>query len=198
MMKPIAALFLAFTLAALAGCAGRDFVRPELADLKLGQTTYPQVIAKLGEPRRTGELLKDGETIKTIAYAYASTGGEPLQAGVIPVRVMVYYFHRDVVVGREFLSSFKSDNSDFDETKISGIEKTKTTRAEVIQILGPPTALFLRPMVKETYGEAIGYTYQTTSGGVFSGFKVYRKALRITFDGSDKVLDVDYAASGGK
>ena len=198
MMKPIATLFLALAIAVLTGCAGRDFVRTDSADLKLGQSTYPQVIAKLGAPRSTGELLKNGETIKTITYAYASKGGEPLQAGVTPARAMAYYFHRDVLVGQEFLSSFKSDSSDFDETRIAGIEKAKATRAEVIKVLGGPTAFFIRPMVKDTTGEAIGYTYAATSGGVFSGLKFYRKTLRITFDGSDRVLDIDYSTSGTK
>ena len=183
---------------ALVGCAGRDFVRPDAAELRVGQSLYPQVIAKMGEPRNTGEVLKNGEKIKTITYVYATTGGEPLEAGVIPARALAYYFYQDQLIGQEFLSSFKSDGSNFDDTKVSAIEKGKTTRSEVLQSLGKPTATFVKPMVKETSGEAIGYTYQTTRGGAFSGLKFFRKALRITFDSTDRVLDVDYSASGTK
>ena len=110
----------------------------------------------------------------------------------------MYYFHNDVVVGQEFLSSFKVDNSNFDETKISTITKGKTTRLEVVQFLGRPSASFIAPMVKETSGEAIGYGYQTTRGSAFSGFKFFNKTLRITFDDKDRVLDIEYASSGSK
>jgi hypothetical protein len=191
------ALFLSAALA-LAGCAGTNFVRPDAADLSVGHSTYAQVIAKMGEPRSTGEALVNGEKVKSATYVYASTGGEPLEAGVIPARALGYYFFQDQLVGQEFLSSFKSDNSNFDDTKVPGIEKGKTTRAEVIALLGKPTGTYIKPMVKETSGEAFGYTYSTTSGSVFSGFKVFKKALRITFDSADHVLDVDYAASGTK
>ncbi len=190
------ALLLAATLIALTGCAGKDFVRPDSAEVRVGQSTYSQVIGKMGNPRSTGEILKNGETIKTITYAYAATGGEPLKQGVIPARAMGFYFHRDLLVGQEFLSSFKSDNSDFDESKVAEITKGKTTRSEVVQMVGKPTAFFTKPMVKETSGEAIGYTYQATTGGAFSGFKNFRKTLRVAFDSDDRVLDVEYATSG--
>ena len=198
MPKKISAIALTCTALALAGCAGRDFVRPDSGELKLGQSTYAQVLAKMGEPRSTGEVFKNGENVKTVTYVYASTGGEPLESGVIPARAMSFYFHRDQLVGQEFLSSFKSDNSNFDESRVPAIEKGKTTRAQVVQALGKPTATFLKPMVPETTGEAIGYTYQTTSGGAFTGFKFFRKLLRVTFDGADKVLDVEYSSSGSR
>jgi outer membrane protein assembly factor BamE (lipoprotein component of BamABCDE complex) len=198
MRKPFATIVLATAALFLGGCAGKNFVKPESAEFKLGETTYSQVVNKLGEPRGTGEVVKNGETMKTINYAYATTGGEPLQAGVIPARAMGYYFNRDVLVGKEFISSFKSDNSNFDEKKVPSIEKGKTTRAEVIRLLGRPYDAFVKPMVKETSGEAIGYSYSTTSGSAFTGLKFFRKAVRIAFDKDDKVLEVDYTTSGSK
>lgn len=191
-------LLLVSTLSLLAGCAGKDFIRPSSETLKLGQTTYSQVIKQMGEPRKTGDVLKNGKNVKTVTYVYATTGGEPLEEGVIPARALSYYFHNEILVGQEFLSSFKSDNSNFDDTKIPSITKGKTTRTEVIQLLGRPSATFIVPMVRETYGEAIGYTYQATRGGAFSGFKFYNKVLRITFDDKDNVLEIDYASSGNK
>ena len=166
MFKKVICLSITIASLLLGGCAGRDFGRPDSAELRVGQSTYSRVIAKMGEPRNTGEVIKNGETIKTITYAYATTGGEPLQAGAIPARAIAYFFHRDTLVGQEFLSSFKSDNSNFDEPRVARIEKGKATRNEVIQALGRPTATFKPPVVKETHGEAIGYTYQTTSGNV--------------------------------
>ena len=196
MLQIFRIVFFVSAFSLLAGCAGKDFTRPNSETFKLGETTSSQVIQQMGEPRKTGEALKNGKNVRTTTYVYAATGGEPLEEGVIPARAMSFYFYNETLVGQEFLSSFKSDNSNFDDSKISGIIKGKTTRAEVIQLLGKPTATFILPMVKETAGEAIGYTYQTTRGGAFSGFKFYNKVLRITFDSGDKVLDIDYASSG--
>jgi outer membrane protein assembly factor BamE (lipoprotein component of BamABCDE complex) len=103
-----------------------------------------------------------------------------------------------MLVGKEFTSSFKSDNSNFDETKIESIIKGKTTRSEVIQLFGKPSSSFIAPMVKETSGEAIGYVYNTTSGGVFSGFMFTSIILKISFDDSNVVSDIDYVVSSNK
>ena len=69
---------------ALAGCAGKDFVSPTQETVKLGKTTYSQVIQQLGEPRQKGSVMKNDNDLKSINYAYAATGGEPLETGVIP------------------------------------------------------------------------------------------------------------------
>lgn len=197
-MLALRTALIASVLSLLAGCAGRDFVRPTSETFRLGQTTYAEVIQKMGPPRRTGVALKNEKNVRAISYAYAATGGEPLEKGVVPARAQVYYFHNDSLVGQEFLSSFKSDNSNFDETKISAISKGKTTRTEVIQFLGRPSDTFVAPMVKETSGEAFGYGYQATRRGSFGGFKFNSKTLRIAFDDNDKVSDVDYASSDTK
>ena len=185
-------------LLVLAGCAGKDFVRPAPDAFKLGETSYSQVVRQLGEPRKSGDLLKNDKTVKSITYVYASTGSEPSEGGVIPARGLTYYFYQESLVGEEFLSSFKSDSSNFDEAKVESIRKGQTSRPEVIQMLGAPTALFIPPMVKSTAGEAIGYTYQATRGGLFSGFKVMFKSLRISFDDGGLVSEVDYASAGNR
>lgn len=191
-------LFPALLLSLVAGCAGTDFVRPNAESFRLGQATSAQVLQQMGQPRQTAEILKNDAMVKALSYAYASTGGESLDPGVTAARAQAFYFHKDVLVGREFLSSFKSDHSNFDETKIGSILKGKTTRAEVIRLLGAPTGAYIHPMVKKTSGEAIGYSYQTTSGGLMSGFKFYRKSLSVTFDDGDRVAEVDYASTGSR
>jgi outer membrane protein assembly factor BamE (lipoprotein component of BamABCDE complex) len=198
MFSVVRAGFVAVMLSLLAGCAGKDFVRPSSDTFKLGQATYTQVVQQMGEPRNTGNVLMNEKNVKTATYVYASTGGEPVEEDVIPARALSYYFYNDVLVGQEFISSFKSDNSNFDDSRISAIFKGKTTRAEVIQLLGTPTATFVYPMTKQTSGEAIGYTYHTTRGGVFSGLKFFTKLLRIAFDDKDIVSEIDYTTTGNK
>lgn len=198
MFKSIQALASISILLMLSGCAGTDFVRPSQDAFKLGRTTYAEVVKQLGEPRREGTLLKNEKNLKSITYAFAASGGEPLEKDVIPARAMSYYFLDSTLVGQEFVSSFKDDHSNFDDTKVSAIIKGKTTRSEVTKLLGRASGSYIPPVVKATSGEAMGYTYVTTSGGVLSGFKFFRKALLVSFDERDLVSDVDYSTSGSR
>ena len=178
----------------VAGCAGRDFVRPSDDTFKLGQTRYEQVVQQLGEPRRRATLLRNGKNIEAVSYSYATNFDEPLESGVVPARALSYFFADGVLVGQEFVSSFKADNSDFDATKVPAIAKGSTDRAEVIRLFGRPTGGYVFPMVKETSREAIGYTYAAAHRRPF-GVRFSRKSLRVSFDAADKVSDVEFTAT---
>src|SRR5215470_19269994 len=115
MLKRFAALA---ALLVLAGCAGTDFVRPSADDLKMGKTTYKDVLTKMGAPRQEGAVLKNDKNVRSATYAYATTGGSPARPGVTPARVQVFYFYEDVLVGHEFISSFAEDHSNFDEGRV--------------------------------------------------------------------------------
>jgi hypothetical protein len=181
----------------LSGCAGTDFVRPDTAFLKNGQTTFAEVVARMGTPRREGSVIKNERTIKTASYAYAATGGKPLHEGVTPARAMGFYFYENTLVGHEFISSWAEDNSDFDESKVKDIVKGKTTRAELAQLLGKPAGYYIHPLIKPTAGDAAVYAFAETSGSVFN-LKFFRKVLVVTFDIAGVVADVDYSSSGSR
>src|ERR1044072_4744759 len=76
---------------AASGCAGRDFTRPQSESLVLGRTTETEVRQRFGDPYREGTTIKNGETMKTLAYAYA-TGASSLAGGVTPSRGQGFYF----------------------------------------------------------------------------------------------------------
>lgn len=193
-MLPVIRGFVAVvSIAGLAGCAGTNFVRPDSETLKNGQTTYAQVIAKFGEPRQEGSVIKNDKTVKTASYAYASMGGTPLNQGVTAARAVGFYFHNDVLVGYEFVSSWAEDHTNFDESRIKDIVKGKTTRAEVIQVMGKPGGYHTFPLIKAPTGEAAVYLYMEVKG-----FTPYRKELRVTFDDAGVVSDVEFASAGRK
>jgi len=110
-------------------------VRPQADSLQLGTTTYDQVLQRYGDPRRTGTQVRNGETLKTVSYAYAV--GTPFVDDV-PARASGFYFLNGVLVGYEYLSSFREDKTDFDETKVQQIKKGETTRWRVIELFGQP------------------------------------------------------------
>jgi len=186
---------LASLLLLLIGCAGEDFVRPNPETLRLGHTTYAEIIQQMGKPRKTLQQGKDDKKIKSVFYVYSAPNlGDPLEDGVTPVRVQSYFFHNDVLVGHQFMSTFASDHTNFDETKVAAISKGKTSRAEIIQLVGRPSGIFAPPMVKEPGVEEIAYLYTPTRRSLFGSAK-HTKNLIITFDDQDRVLDVNFKTS---
>ncbi len=192
-MKKLGSLFLLLIVIAVSGCsAGKFFVRPNADTFTLGQTKYPQVILQMDEPRNTGEMIKNGETIKSIQYVYVGSS----VGGVFPSKTLSFFFHNDTLVGQDFVSSFKSDNSNFDHTRISTIVKGKTTRDQVVQLLGKPTAFCIFPLCKTSSGGGIGYGYyKRFKDPSDRKLKSFSKALHVTFDDKDLVLDVEYVYS---
>ena len=182
------------------GCAGRDFARATPDSLQLGKTTYAEIIARFGSPRREGTLLKNERTVKAITYAYAG-GGSALVRGVTPARAQTFYFMDLVLVGHEFVSSFREDHTDFPEAKIGEIKKGETTEAQVVQLMGPPAGMFIFPLVRGANEKGLIYTYsQTRVEHIPFAPKIrsYHKALVVSVTGNGLVRDVQFSASGEK
>jgi len=188
----LAVLALATTLA---GCAGTDFVRPAEGSLVVGKSTTADVTAKLGAPYQTGELTKNEKQLKVYRYAYASTGGEAAYEGVTPARALALTFYEDKLSSQEFISSFKQDSSDFDSSKVAKIVKNKSTKAEVIALLGKPTGEAIYPVIKGMTDKALVYSYSQFKGSVFSP-NVFSKMLTVSFNAQDIVTDVEFVTSG--
>ena len=192
-LKSLQSIAVISILIILSGCAGtispynKDFVRPTQETLKLGETTFSQVLQLYGEPKNKGTNLVNDETIHTLQYSYASITGEPLEQGILPQRIMHLSFFKDILVGQLFTSTFKSDHSNFDETKINAIVKGKTKRSEVIQLMGKPSGFYIPPIV--TASKGVGYLYTTTRIGE-KPVKVYTKSLEISFNENDVVSDI--------
>ena len=195
MHRMLSGFAIAAGLLALAGCAGTDFVRPDPESFRNGQTTYAQIVARMGKPWREGAAMKNEKSIKSANYAYANTGGKALRNGVIPARMANFHFHNDTLVGHDFASSWADDNTDFDENKVKDIVKGKTTRAQLTQLMGKPAGSYIFPMIKSESGDAAVYTYNETSGSAFN-LKFFRKDLVVTFDKAGVVADIEFSSSG--
>lgn len=179
-------------VAVLWGCAGRDFVRPDAASVTVGRTTYKEVLDRFGQPFREGTALKNEKSIRTLSYAYADVGGKPYRDGVTPARAQGFHFHNDVLVGHEFVSSWASDHSDFDDRRIGDIVKATTTRDQIIAMFGRPGGIYTYPMIKAASGNALVYAYFDTRRTGFASFSFYRKMLVVTFDAAGIAVDVEF------
>ena len=192
------AVSIVITALLLAGCAGKNFERPPLESFVLGKTTKEDVIAKLGKPLRVGKLNVNGVELESNTYAYASMGSEAAHPGVTPGRGEDFFYDdHSVLVGTVFRSSFKADGTDFDETKIAQITKGRSTRVDVVQLMGPPHGEYIYPLIKGRNDHALVYSYNQVSGSAFK-MKVYVKLLVVSYDTAGVVTDVEYTASGEK
>lgn len=188
---------LTLTALLLAGCAGGShFVRPDEDALVLGKTTEQEIRQRMGEPRRYGTTLRNGESMTTLSYGYAVAVP---YVDDVKTRAMGFYLLRGVLVGYEFTSSFEEDKTRFDDAKIPQIQRGQTTRQEVIALLGQPGGIYVYPMIKEQSGVGLVYLFIDTDRHPF-GFTVKQrqKLLIVSCDGQGIVSDVQYTASDPK
>jgi hypothetical protein len=185
---------LALVLIALGGCAGRDFTRPPADALTLGKTTEAEIRQRFGDPYRQGTVVRNGETMKSLSYGYAS-GAASLAGGITPSRGMGFYFWNDTLVGHEFTSSFDTDTTDFDATKVPQIREGETTESEVTALLGSPGGAYIYPMIPDKAARGLVYLYAQTRGSAFS-LKFYQQLLVVTIGPTGVVSDVQLKSSG--
>lgn len=178
----------------LTGCAGTNFVRVGDDALILGQTTDQEILGQLGPPYRQGAINKNGRQLKTVTYSYSSAAGKPAAAGVVPARSQGFYFFNSKLVGYEFTSSWEEDSTNFNSGKISQIKRGKSTRDDVVRLLGNPGGKYIYPIVSNSDQEAVNYLYNQVTGNAFN-MKIYNKLLVVTFDKQKVVVDIDYSES---
>lgn len=166
----------------LAGCtAGVNFAKPSDDQLIPGSTTKQQIIALLGEPTGKGQKIANGEELNIITYAYAQAGGEAVFEGVTPARAIGFFFHNDILVGKEYTSSFKSDNTYFDVEQAKSI-KQGMSRSEVVALMGAPGGEYRYPVIADQNGSAMVYNFVQTKG-----FKSQQSMLVVELDSDGRV-----------
>jgi hypothetical protein len=188
------ALMSVLVLLAVTGCAGRDFVRPQTDSLLLSKTSEAEIRQRFGKPYREGTVVKNGQTLKALSYAYAE-GGPSLAGGVVPSRGQGFYFLDGILVGHDFTSSFGEDKTDFDIAKVKQIREGQATEASVVDLLGKPHGVYLYPLVKDRSDRAVVYQYQQTRGTAFN-LKFYNQLLVVTLDSNGVVKIVELTSTG--
>jgi len=178
----------------VAGCQGRNFVRPKPDALILGKTTYEEVIGQLGNPYRKRSSLRQGQTITSITYAHANAWATTGFGNVTPTRSMEFHFVNGVLVGYEFTSSYRADVTDFDETKVAQIRKGETKQTEVEQLLGQAGGAYVSPLIRRESERALVYLYSQTRSEPFS-VRRYLKKVVVSVDGDGVVSDVEFNTS---
>ncbi len=184
-------LALAFIVVFLfTACMGKDFVRPPVNSLTLGTTTMQQVQHEMGHAGREELIFSYDMEVRTITYSYTAllerVGG---LYGVKPAKIATFYFHNDVLVGYQFLSSFPEDSTDFIDARWA-IQKGITDENQVLKFCGRPSGELIYPMIADKQGKRLMYSYFEASG-THRDMKTYTKGLTIDLDENGIVTNLD-------
>lgn len=179
----------------LAAACSREIVlkRPEPGTLHLGQTTEADLTSRFGEPRGVATRLINDRPVKTLSYSSAES---PVDVPTIPVRVIVFTPAEDVLVGYQYLSSFAAAATDFDETRVSRIQRGQTTARQLIELIGSPGGEYIHPLAKVKGGRAYVYGYSRTDNVPGGKLTTSTKTLVVNFDPAGVVVDVDLSLTG--
>jgi hypothetical protein len=95
--------------------------------------------------------------------------------------------------------SFKSDHTDFDESRVKDLRRGESTPRDVIALLGSPPGMQAYPLVKNEHDQGLVYAYVHTK--LHPGFftirtTIYRKILVVTVDGGGTVTDIEFTTDG--
>lgn len=192
-LKYLFALLIIFII----GCLnyGRNFTMPQDDSFLPEKTTYEQVVKQFGQPYKMSGGKINETDVKIIGYEFFRENGEALSDDIYAMRQATFTFSDDKLVGYFFNSSFKSDNTNFDESKLSLIKKGETTKANVIEIMGKPSGISVYPLMKKR--NEIGYIYlYDYLTRPLSDSKFHQKRVIISLDGNDTVSEISFTDLG--
>lgn len=198
-MKPTKIIAAAVAALLLSACS-HQIVRPAPAALALGKSHYSDVVALLGEPTFKNENVTiNNEKIRTVdyyAYRFARTSLDNA-----PHRYLHCSFFNDILVGKEYNSSYKEDSTWFDAQKAAALVIGKSTRADVIAALGPASGEIIYPLVRDKNGSGLVYWYTLYYGlceyRFCAGTRMVPSRLVVFLDDKGIVTDISYKDRSG-
>lgn len=189
-MKLIRTFALVGVLALLSGCSATNFVRPANETLTLGKSTTADITKLVGPPTsRKDDVQMNGEKVQLMNYFHLE--GASFWGLIVPQRSLTYTLFNDTMVGEEFNSTFDVEKTEFDGSKAAAIQKGKSTRADVIGLMGKPSGEVIYPIIKDKNGRGLVYAYTYARfAGMLTSYNNY--LLVVTLDEQNIVTDVSY------
>lgn len=194
-MKLIRLLCVAAAVVALTACAsGPKFTKPDAEKLVLGHSTRADVVqSQAAKPVSETDGMVNGEKVHDVNYFSAEN--PKFWGMLIERRFGTYSFYNDTLVGIQFTSSYASESTKFDTDKIASIQKGKTTRAEVVALLGDPSGEVIYPVIADTKGRGLVYSYNWGRfAGIFTSFT--SNLLVVSVDENNVVTNVSFKQNG--
>ncbi|RJF88136.1 hypothetical protein D3874_14845 [Oleomonas cavernae] len=138
-----------------------DFRLPVPAELVLGQTTEADVIRLYGRADKIQRIVLAYPVDQFLSPLDVASGDRPLSMfryrhegqyeslGILYLKTADYLFLDGKLIDYTFQSSFKGEAITFDPLRLESVVKGKTTEAEIVALMGPPTGMGIYPAVRD-------------------------------------------------
>jgi len=136
--------------------------------------------------------MKDGVEVMSMSYSYGDAAARASAPGVSAARAMAFYFVKGTLVGYEAISTFAADSSDFDDTRVSDIRRGVTTEAQLGELVGRPSGLYVYPLAAAPGQRVLVYAHAQKRGKA----PMARKQLLVTVDAAGIVRDLQWEKIG--
>jgi hypothetical protein len=185
-------IILGLALLVLVGCAGQQFLRPQNDTINIGKMSYQEIINNYGEPRRTGTIIQNNLTIKTISYSHAVA--IPFTTKVSS-KALVFSFHENLLVGYDYVSSFDEDKSEIELSEdITKKIKVGDSKSKAISLLGKPHGQFTFPLLEKKGSTSLRYTLFNSTRVPFLGLAQFEsKTMSIILNEKDIITEIKFS-----
>ena len=180
----------------LTGCGTglKDFSRPDAGKIQVGHSTRQDVVSVMrAEPSRVGKKTINNVMVNQMEYSYtgSNNNSDVQETGYIPVRTQYFYLNdSNVVIGAEYHSSFDTDSTRYDVSKVPLIVKGVTTHDQIVALLGAPSIEWVKPLSSGSAVQSIGYHYRNLR--ISPKFMTNAYKLIVDLDVQNVVTNVDF------
>jgi hypothetical protein len=191
MMRTTKSLFiLTFAISIFSACtSGRQFNSGRFADLDLHRVKESEYVNIFGDPLQTTNMIVSGDKYRIVRYYY---GSHPFFE-TYSVRNLYLEFKNEELNGYLYVSSFISDKTRVDFSKVANIKIGISTKDEVLSLLGKPYAKAFCPTQLEYFKDECTKAKEVWGWLMFKlGYAskvVEKKYVIIMFGENGKVVD---------
>jgi len=177
-----------FIILLLAGCVttiGRNFQKLKEPQIRPGETTAQDILARMGKPNTTNALYQG----TAYNYIYHNRNAKAVNPDEVATRYQTFNFNdEDILTGYQFGSSFVEDSTLFNTDNIKKIQ-TGDSKSQVWGLLGEPSGIERYPGAPE-YAYVLVYSYPRTTHSD-STFRMVNCVVNVAFGHEDKVVRVE-------
>ncbi len=176
-------------LIAVTACtSGLQFNHEKFTELDLDRIKVNEYINMFGEPYRTTNMNVSGDKYQIAWYHY---GSRPF-LGNFSIRNLLLEFKKEQLNGYLYASSFSSDKTRIDFTKVDKIQVGISTKNDVLSLLGRPYGKAYCPSQLQDFKDSCAHAKEVWAWMMFDvGKRLYNKKFAtVMFDENGKVIDI--------
>jgi len=206
MKKQYIAALCALLCASCVATTGREFARPTEQSIALGTSNSAQIRTTYGEPYEQNTETVSREATAgaaspfdaapmegtVVLYTYFLRESQaPINGGGSTVKWVDFVFLNDKLYVYNYVSNFQSGSTQFDESKLAQLKKKKSTKQDVVSLLGEPGGRAIYPFVLLPGTEKYLYKYFEIEP---ASNKLKSKGVELLFDQHGILIDFRFAS----